>query len=216
MMLETGISQPEALGLYERSGYVRRGPYGDYPDDPLSVFMHKRLTGVQIERSTGELSAADLDALAVTLHACVQDGASVGFVLPFTRDDARAFWRQQLPAVQAGARRLLLARSGGEVVGTVQLAVDVPANGRHRAEVCKLLVHPKARHQGAARALMQALEALARAEDRSLLVLDTRQGDKAEALYRSLGFALGGVVPGYARSTSGTLDATSFMHKALA
>lgn len=42
-MLETGISQPEALGLYERSGYARRGPFGAYADDPLSVFMHKNL-----------------------------------------------------------------------------------------------------------------------------------------------------------------------------
>jgi putative acetyltransferase len=40
-MLETGISQPEALRLYERSGYARRGPFGTYAADPLSVFMHK-------------------------------------------------------------------------------------------------------------------------------------------------------------------------------
>jgi putative acetyltransferase len=43
MVLETGPDQPEALGLYERYGFARRGPYGDYPDDPLSVFMEKRL-----------------------------------------------------------------------------------------------------------------------------------------------------------------------------
>ena len=41
--LETGVAQPEALALYERAGYVRRGPFGDYPDDPLSVFMEKSL-----------------------------------------------------------------------------------------------------------------------------------------------------------------------------
>ena len=39
--LETGPSQPEALALYERLGYQRCGPYGDYRDDPLSVFMRK-------------------------------------------------------------------------------------------------------------------------------------------------------------------------------
>lgn len=43
MRLETGISQPEALGLYARCGYARRGPYGDYGPDPLSVFMEKSL-----------------------------------------------------------------------------------------------------------------------------------------------------------------------------
>jgi putative acetyltransferase len=43
LMLETGILQPEALGLYERWGFVRRGPFGDYAEDPLSVFMEKAL-----------------------------------------------------------------------------------------------------------------------------------------------------------------------------
>lgn len=43
LMLETGILQPEALGLYERAGFVRRGPFGDYAEDPLSVFMQKDL-----------------------------------------------------------------------------------------------------------------------------------------------------------------------------
>jgi putative acetyltransferase len=41
--LETGIHQAEALRLYERAGYQRRGPFGDYPEDPLSIFMEKKL-----------------------------------------------------------------------------------------------------------------------------------------------------------------------------
>jgi putative acetyltransferase len=43
LMLETGILQPEALGLYERAGFVRCGPFGDYAEDPFSVFMQKDL-----------------------------------------------------------------------------------------------------------------------------------------------------------------------------
>ena len=42
-MLETGPTQPEALALYERMGYKYRGAFGDYPEDPLSVFMQKEL-----------------------------------------------------------------------------------------------------------------------------------------------------------------------------
>ncbi|WP_280153802.1 GNAT family N-acetyltransferase [Piscinibacter sp. XHJ-5] len=42
LMLETGIRQPEALALYERLGFTRRGPFGDYAEDPLSVFMEKK------------------------------------------------------------------------------------------------------------------------------------------------------------------------------
>ena len=41
--LETGIHQPEALGLYEKLGYKYRDPFGDYLLDPLSVFMEKRV-----------------------------------------------------------------------------------------------------------------------------------------------------------------------------
>jgi putative acetyltransferase len=41
--LETGIKQPEAIGLYRRLGYVERGPFGGYKPDPLSLFMEKRL-----------------------------------------------------------------------------------------------------------------------------------------------------------------------------
>src|SRR5262245_23490107 len=41
--LETGIHQPEALLLYESAGYQRRGPFGDYSEDPLSIFMEKKL-----------------------------------------------------------------------------------------------------------------------------------------------------------------------------
>jgi putative acetyltransferase len=41
--LETGIRQPEALGLYRKLGYRERGPFGAYAEDPLSVFMEKRL-----------------------------------------------------------------------------------------------------------------------------------------------------------------------------
>jgi putative acetyltransferase len=41
--LETGIHQPEAIGLYRASGFVDIGPFGSYVADPLSRFMEKRL-----------------------------------------------------------------------------------------------------------------------------------------------------------------------------
>lgn len=45
--LETGPYQPEAIKFYTSHGYLRRGPYGDYPDDPLSVFMQKDVGAVR-------------------------------------------------------------------------------------------------------------------------------------------------------------------------
>ena len=41
--LETGIRQPEAIALYHASGYCDCQPFGTYRDDPLSLFMTKRL-----------------------------------------------------------------------------------------------------------------------------------------------------------------------------
>jgi putative acetyltransferase len=43
LRLETGIHQPEAIALYERAGFVRCEPFGDYQPDPLSLFMEKPL-----------------------------------------------------------------------------------------------------------------------------------------------------------------------------
>jgi putative acetyltransferase len=42
--LETGIRQPEAIALYRASGYRDCPPFGDYGEDPLSLFMTKRLS----------------------------------------------------------------------------------------------------------------------------------------------------------------------------
>lgn len=47
LMLETGVKQAEAIGFYERSGYERCDPFGGYANDPLSVFMRKRMAGVR-------------------------------------------------------------------------------------------------------------------------------------------------------------------------
>ena len=43
LRLETGIHQPEALGLFRRAGFVEREPFGNFHADPLSVYMEKRL-----------------------------------------------------------------------------------------------------------------------------------------------------------------------------
>lgn len=42
--LETGIHQPEAIGLYRAYGFSEIEPFGDYKPDPLSIFMEKKLS----------------------------------------------------------------------------------------------------------------------------------------------------------------------------
>jgi ribosomal protein S18 acetylase RimI-like enzyme len=165
----------------------------------------------------GPNPSADLDQLALVLHASVHAGASVSFIEPFSLDEARAFWTEKvLPGVRAGGRRVLIARRDGHIAGTVQLILDTPPNQQHRAEVAKLLVHPDARRLGIARQLMCALEEIARAESRTLLTLDTRTGDRAEPLYLSMGYVTAGVIPRYARAPhSPELEATTVMYKEL-
>ena len=160
----------------------------------------------------------DLDMLADVLRAVVYNGAGVSFVVPFSHDEARDFWVDKvLPGVRAGTRRVLVARQGDRIVGTVQLDLAMPPNQQHRADVLKLLVHPNARRQGIARSLMLSLESIARSEGRTLLTLDTWTGGYAEALYRSLGYVTVGVIPRYARgSLTSALEPATFMYKELA
>ena len=168
------------------------------------------------------LSAGQAEArigeLAALLAACVHDGASISFVLPFTLGEAEAFWRRKvLPGLAAGTGLLLVAELDGRVAGSVQLDHDTPPNQPHRAEVRKLLGHPEFRRRGVARALMAERESRARVLGRDLLTLDTRTGDRAEPLYASLGYVTVGVIPRFCRDPfdAGKLDGTTIMYKAL-
>lgn len=167
---------------------------------------------VELDQSGAE---QELEALAGILHACVQDGASVSFMWPFALEEARAFWRRVIPTLGPGRRRLIVARVGGRTLGTAQIDLALPPNQPHRAEVLKVLVHPDGRRRGLARALMLELERLARAERRNLLTLDTLTGSAGEQLYGAIGYRLAGVIPGYAMSTAGKPEATSFMYKTM-
>ncbi|ASL48253.1 Acetyltransferase [Burkholderia sp. AD24] len=166
-------------------------------------------------------SADDLERhlpeLGALLHACVHDGASVGFVLPYGVDESEEFWRGKvLPTLRNGRLVLLVAREGNAIAGTVQLDYDTMPNQRHRADVRKLLIHPAWRRRGIARALMTELEGHAMRLQRSLLTLDTRTGDHAEPLYTALGYRAVGVIPGYALDPDqACLEATTFMYKEL-
>jgi ribosomal protein S18 acetylase RimI-like enzyme len=169
------------------------------------------------ELSAGDL-AREIDAFAALLHACVHAGASIGFIQPFSLDEARSFWRDKIaPGLAAGTRRLLVARQNRMVAGTVQLGFDTMPNQRHRGDVSKLMVHPEARRNGIARRLMIELEQIARQEGRTLLTLDTREQDEAEPLYRSLGYRVAGVIPRYARAPAvDRLEGTVVMFKEMA
>ncbi|MCA1579532.1 MAG: GNAT family N-acetyltransferase [Acidobacteria bacterium] len=170
----------------------------------------------ELWRPTNTLLEQDIRGLADLLHDCVHAGASVSFILPFTREEAAAFWRNKvLPAVQDGTCRVILARRDEQIVGTVQVDLATPPNQPHRGEIKKLLVHPTARRHGIARGLMIAIEEQARAAQRTLLTLDTASA-AAEHLYASLGYVRLGVIPRFSlRPDASALEATTVMYKEL-
>ena len=166
------------------------------------------LSADEAQQQLGELTAV--------LQACVADGASVGFIDAGDEGVMTRFWQQRIAGLADGDSELFVARQHGRIVGTVILSGSAIPNGRHRAEISKLLVHPQARRQGIARELMQRAGQRARTQGKTLLVLDTRSGDVASELYRSLGWEVAGSIPFYAESTEGVLDATIYMYKVLA
>ena len=103
------------------------------------------------------LQPQEMDDLCEVLIACVNDGASLGFHAPLPRDIAQAWW-ERLP--RPGVT-LLVAEADGRIGGTVQLHAAESANGAHRVEVAKLLVHPGWRRRGVASTLMIAAEEIA-------------------------------------------------------
>ena len=122
------------------------------------------------DHSAGAAVEQDIADLGDVLRAVVYGGAGVSFFVPFSTEQARTFWRDKvLPAVQAGTRRVVVARRNGRIVGTVQIDLATPPNQPHRADVAKMLVHPDLRRRGIARALMTELEAIAGSAGRTLL-----------------------------------------------
>jgi len=167
---------------------------------------------MNIERLSA--SALDEAALVALLIDAVDDGASIGFIAPLKKDDALAYWRGVREEMDGGLL-LLGAYEGNRLVGSVQLAPSPKRNGRHRAEVQKLLVLREIRGRGVGEALMHAVEGEARRLGRWLLVLDTATS-AAERLYRKLGYQRAGAIPEFAESSAGGFDATVLYYKRLA
>jgi GNAT superfamily N-acetyltransferase len=175
------------------------------------------MTGdVTIRRVDAREAAACVEALADVLIDCVEGGASVSFMWPLPREKALAFWRGVADAVGRGERILLVAQDrAGSIVGTVQLATALPDNQPHRADVAKMLVHRRARRRGIAQRLMAAVDATAKQEGKTVLVLDTVTGGDAERLYGRAGWQRVGEVPKYALMPDGRFCSTTFFHKQL-
>jgi GNAT superfamily N-acetyltransferase len=170
---------------------------------------------IEIVALDAPIADAALAQLADVLADCVEGGASVSFMSPFSHQQALAFFRDVMDSVTAGNTVLLAARLDGRIVGTVQLGLDTPPNQPHRADIKKMLVHRSARGRGVGAALMARVEAEARRHGRWLLVLDTVPGENGHRLYLRAGWTQTGLVPDYALFPDGRLCDTAIMWKRL-
>ena len=170
---------------------------------------------IEIRRLAPSELPEQLDGLAAVLYDCVAGGASVSYMAPFSNADARSAFAGFAAEAAHGRRLILAAFAGDDLVGTVQLILALPPNQPHRGEIAKLLVHRSARGRGIARQLMERAEAEARAEGKTLLVLDAVTGGEAARLYERMGWTTVGVVPGFALYPDGRPCDTTYFWKAL-
>ncbi|MFD5767852.1 GNAT family N-acetyltransferase [Streptomyces sp. NPDC127049] len=199
------------LALYRKLGFE---PAASWDDRPGLLCLEKPLApGDRIERLTPEAVRAHAPGgLAALLVDAVEGGASVGFLAPPDPAEAAAWW-----ARAAGTRDVWAAFGpDGTVTGAVTLLRTDTANGRHRGEIARLLVHRAARGRALGRRLLAAAEAHAAATGLTLLVLDTQTDSPAERLYRGAGWIPAGTIPEYAADPEGTLRATTLYYKLLA
>lgn len=171
---------------------------------------------IVLEWLNGDTVDAAIPDLRGLLIDAVESGASIGYMIPYDPADIDTYWHGVARAVKAGAKWLLVARLGdGTMVGTAQVEPAGKANGRHRAEVQKVIVTSRLRKHGIGTKLMAEVESFAISKQRTLLLLDTRANDAGERLYTACGWTRFGVVPAYAFSPDGSLEGTAFYYKQL-
>ncbi|MFJ9428133.1 GNAT family N-acetyltransferase [Streptomyces sp. NPDC101490] len=168
-----------------------------------------RLTAAEVRTHAAE-------GLAALLVDAVDDGASVGFLAPLETTVATSWWSGAAEEAERGVREVWAAHGpDGSLTGVVTLVRAGTANGRHRGEISRLLVHRSARGRGLGRALLAEAEAHAAATGLTLLVLDTQTDSPAERLYRGAGWTAAGTIPDFAADPAGVPRATTLYYKRL-
>ncbi len=164
--------------------------------------------------SIEELNAAGcekhLEGLAQLLLDAHATGMALGLAAPLDREGAAAAYRNAAARLAPGERILLVALDGAGVVGAVQFDRAEAGNGRHRAEVRRLVVRADRRGTGVGRALMEAVVEAARGLGLRLVWLSTHEGTDADRIYARLGWTRAGVIPDYAVLPNGELAGNAF------
>jgi GNAT superfamily N-acetyltransferase len=160
--------------------------------------------------------AALLPGLAAIMVEAVAGGASIGFMAGFSQAESLAWWQGRLAAAAQGEVLIVIALDDGGVAGTVSLVHAAMPNQPHRADIAKMMVAKRTRGRGIGAALLTAVEALAVAQGRTTLVLETISGSAAARLYERAGWEKVGDIPAYALMPDGEMAPTTLYTKRLA
>ncbi|MFJ2937002.1 GNAT family N-acetyltransferase [Streptomyces sp. NPDC087219] len=202
----------EPLALYRALGFETVASWDERPDlvcleKPFDVIERLTPDAVRTHAVTG---------LAALLVDAVDSGASVGFLAPLAAHQAAAWWTRVADEAAEGVRDVWAAHGpDGGLTGVVTLVRAGTANGGHRGEIARLLVHRSARGRGLGYRLLATAEAHAAASGLTLLVLDTQADSPAERLYRGAGWTAAGTIPDFAADPAGILRATTLYYKRL-
>jgi putative acetyltransferase len=207
LRLETGIHQPEALGLYRAVGFAERGPFGDYRPDPLSVFMEKPLPR-EAPDAFGETFADDsarppstpptIAVREANLGDAADGAALVEIIDSYARGpggQGRPLSEQARAGMVRGLREhpwafALLAFADGRPAGAAVCIWGFSTfAGQPYVNVHDLAVLPDFQDQGLGTRLLDEVERRARARGCCKITLevhDTNHG--AKRLYERVGF----------------------------
>ena len=140
-----------------------------------------------------EASDADGDAIWDIFHGVVARGDTYVFAPDTSREEALAYWLHP-------SARCFVAERGGRVVGTYIVKPNNPGLGAHVANAA-FMVAPKAHGQGVGRAMGEHCLAEARRLGYRAIQFNFVVSTNAAAvrLWRQLGFAIVGTLPGVFR-----------------
>jgi ribosomal protein S18 acetylase RimI-like enzyme len=114
--LETGIGQPEAIGLYKSAGYREIAGFGEYVGNPFSVCFEKRLddreSNTLMKVLIRKATANDAKQVADVMNSVIAEGKYTLFDRPFSEDEERDFI-----CSLGGRSALYVAESDDKIVG---------------------------------------------------------------------------------------------------
>lgn len=198
LVLETGVLQPEAIGLYLSAGYVPIDRFPPYEHETTSRAFAKDLTAPPAarERARNGVDGLVVDRVGWTDPAAVALRREMAAVLRGCYGPVGWFADDETVAATDTAESgralvVLVVRDGATPVGTVTLSSDPEGRPSDWGELERVLTLPTARGRGVARLMLRAVEDEARARGLVALTLTTgyRQ-HPAIAMYLAAGYRI--------------------------